>query len=78
MQEEAEYKAQGETIKQNFVQYLVKNAASRQIIIVEQTKRMPFIPEEDKEKKIHVVRFTGNKEEGRYGFLNDVFNPEGK
>lgn len=75
---EAEYKAQGETIKQNFVQYLVKNAASRQIIIVEQTKRMPFIPEEDKEKKIHVVRFTGNKEEGRYGFLNDVFNPEGK
>lgn len=75
---EAEYKAQGDTIKQNFVEYLIRTAASRQVIIVEQTKRMPFIPDEDKEKKIHVIRFTGNREEGQYGFLNDVFNPEDK
>ena len=46
------------------------------MILVEQTKRMPFIPSEDEEKGVHVIRFTRNKQEGRYGLLNEVFNPE--
>lgn len=73
---EAEHKEQSNTIKQNFVEYLIAHAHERQVIVVEQTKRMPFIPDESDEKGIHVVQFTRDKNEGRYGFLNEVFNPE--
>ncbi len=73
---EAEHKEQSNTIKQNFIEYLIAHARERQVIIVEQTKRMPFVPNEDEEKGIHVIRFSRNKEEGRYGFLNEVYNPE--
>ena len=72
----AEYKEQSDTIKQNFIEYLIAHAHERQVIIVEQTKRMPFIPDEDEEKGIHVIRFTRDKKNGRYGFLNEVHNPE--
>ena len=73
---EAEHKEQSDTIKQNFIEYLIANAHERQVIIVEQTKRMPFVPDENAEAGIHVIRFSRNKNEGRYGFLNDVYNPE--
>lgn len=73
---EAEHKEQSDTIKQNFIEYLIAKAHERQVIIVEQTKRMPFVPEENEEAGIHVVRFSRNKNEGRYGFLNEVYNPE--
>lgn len=73
---EAEYKEQSDTIKLNFIEYLIAHAHERQVIIVEQTKRMPFIPDEDEEKGIHVIRFTRDKKNGRYGFLNEVHNPE--
>lgn len=73
---EAEYKEQSSTIKQNFIEYLIAHAHERQVIIVEQTKRMPFIPDESDESNIHVIRFSRNKNDGRYGFLNDVYNPE--
>jgi len=73
---EAEYKEQSETIKQNFIKYLITHANERQVIILEQTKRMPFVPNESDEDGIHVVQFTRNKNEGRYGFLNDVYNQE--
>ena len=73
---EADHIAQGDTIKQNFIQYLVDHAMERQVIIVEQKKRMPFIPKESAEAGIHIVEFSLNKNSGRYGFLNDVFNPE--
>lgn len=73
---EAEHISQGDTIKQNFVQYLVNHALERQVIIVEQKKRMPFIPKEDYDAGIHIIEFSRNKSEGRYGFLNEVFNPE--
>lgn len=46
------------------------------VIIVEQSKRMPFIPEDSDEKSVHVICFSRNKEDGRYGFLNEVYNPE--
>ncbi len=73
---EAEHKEQNDTIKQNFIEYLIDHAHERQVILVEQAKRMPFIPSEDEEKGVHVIRFTRNKQDGRYGLLNDVFNPE--
>ena len=73
---EAEHKERSDTIKQNFIEYLIAHAQDRQVIIVEQAKRMPFIPSEDEEKGVHVINFTRNKQDGRYGLLNDVFNPE--
>lgn len=74
---EAEHIEKGNTIKQNFIQYLIDNAFSRQVIIVEQ-KCLPFIPQKNSEKGVHVIEFTRNRTFGRYGFLNDVFNPEDK
>lgn len=73
---EAEYKEKSDTIKQNFLEYLISHAHERQVIIVEQTKRMPFVPDESDENGVHVIRFSRNKEKGRYGFLNEVYNPE--
>lgn len=73
---EAEHKEQSDTIKQNFIEYLIAHAHERQVIIVEQTKRMPFIPTESEEAGVHVIRFSGNREDGRYGFLNEVYNTE--
>ena len=73
---EAEHKEQSDTIKHNFIEYLISHAHERQVIIVEQTKRMPFVPDESDEDGVHVIKFTRNKEEGRYGFLNEVYNPE--
>lgn len=73
---EAEHKEQNDTIKQNFIEYLIAHAHERQVIIVEQTKRMPFTPTESEEDGIHVIQFSRNREEGRYGFLNEVYNPE--
>jgi hypothetical protein len=73
---EAEHKEQSDTIKQNFIEYLISHAHERQVIIVEQTKRMPFVPDESDENGVHVIKFSRNKKEGRYGFLNEVYNPE--
>lgn len=73
---EAEHKEQSNTIKQNFIEYLISHAHERQVIIVEQTKRMPFVPNESDEDGVHVIKFTRNKKDGRYGFLNEVYNPE--
>ena len=69
-------KAQSETIKQNFVEYLIAHARERQVIIVEQSKRMPFVPSESEKDGVHVIQFSRNRQEGRYGFLNEVYNPE--
>lgn len=73
---EAEHKMQSETIKHNFVEYLIAHAHERQVIIVEQLKRMPFVPTESEKDGVHVIRFSRNRQEGRYGFLNEVYNSE--
>ncbi len=39
-------------------------------------RMIPFVPKTDETKGIRVTEFTMNKYSGRYGFLNDVFNPE--
>lgn len=72
---EAEHIEQSDTIKKNFIEYLISHAQERQVIIVEQTKRMPFIPNESADGSVHVIQFSQNKNEGCYGFLNDVYNP---
>ncbi len=73
---ESEQIQKANTIKHNFIQYLVEHALSRQVIMIEQKERMPFIPKENPANGIHIIEFTGNKYVGRYGFLNDVFNIE--
>ena len=73
---ESEQIPKANTIKHNFIQYLVEHALSRQVIMIEQKERMPFIPKENPANGIHIIEFTGNKYVGRYGFLNDVFNIE--
>lgn len=73
---ESEQIQKANTIKHNFIQYLVDHALTRQVIMIEQKERMPFIPEENPANGIHIIEFTGDKYLGRYGFLNDVFNAE--
>ena len=51
------------------MQFLISNALNRQVIVIEHKKT-------DEAKSIRVTEFTMNKHSGRYGFLNDVFNPE--
>lgn len=58
------------------IQFKGRYALSRQVIMIEQKERMPFIPKENPANGIHIIEFTGNKYVGRYGFLNDVFNIE--
>lgn len=66
---ESEQIQKANTIKHNFIQYLVEHALSRQVIMIEQKERMPFIPKENPANGIHIIEFTGNKYVGRYGFL---------
>lgn len=37
---------------------------------------MPFVPTESEKDGVHVIRFSRNRQEGRYGFLNEVYNSE--
>ena len=73
---ESEQIQKANTIKHNFIQYLVEHALSRQVIMIEQKERITFITKENKDNGIHIIEFTGNKYVGRYGFLNNVFNIE--
>lgn len=73
---EAPCVAQADSVKQNFIRYLISNALSHQVIIVEQSDRMPFVPEENETGGVHVIEFSRDKNSGRYGFLNDVYNAE--
>lgn len=75
---EAEYITEENSVKHSFMNFLISNALDRQVIMVEQKDEIPFVPVEDKTKGIHVIEFSRNPELGRYGFLNDVVNPEHK
>lgn len=75
---EAEYVEKEDSVKSHFMNYLLSRAFDRQVIIIEQKDELPFIPNEDASKGVHVIEFTRNPKEGRYGFLNDVVNPEHK
>lgn len=75
---EATYVKQENSVKYNFMDFLISRASSRQVIMIEQKDELPYIPAEDPSKEIHVVEFSKNPNAGRYGFLNDVVNPEHK
>lgn len=75
---EAEHIKTEDSIKYGFIQFLISNALDRQVIVIEHKDKIPFIPKTDITKGIHVAEFTKDKRSGRYGFLNDVFNPEDK
>lgn len=72
---ESEFIRDKDSIKRNFIDYLIQGNHNQQIIIVEQKKRMPYIPDE-KPDKVKITEFTGSKKDGRYGFLYDVFNAQ--
>lgn len=65
-----------ETIKTNFLNYLLDHASERQIIIMEQKEKIPFPSKLTQNSKLTIIEFTRNKTQGRYGLLNDVYNPE--
>ena len=73
---EAEHIETEDSITYGFMQLLISKALDRQVIIIEHKDKIPFIPKTDTSKGIRVTEFTMNKQSGRYGFLNDVFNPE--
>lgn len=73
---EAEHLKTEDSIKYGFMQFLISNALKRQVIVIEHKDKIPFAPKTDESKGIRVTEFTMNKHSGRYGFLNDVFNPE--
>lgn len=73
---EAEHIKTENSIKYGFMQFLISNALNRQVIVIEHKDKIPFVPKTDEAKGIRVTEFTMNKHSGRYGFLNDVFNPE--
>lgn len=75
---EAEHIKTEDSIKYGFIQFLISNALDRQVIVIEHKDKIPFVPKTDITKGIHVTEFTKNKRSGRYGFLNDVVNPEDK
>lgn len=73
---EAEHIKTEDSIKYGFMQFLISNALVRQVIVIEHKDKIPFVPKTDESKGIRITEFTMNKHSGRYGFLNDVFNPE--
>lgn len=73
---EAEHIKTEDSITYGFMRLLISNALNRQVIIIEHKDKIPFVPKTDASKGIRVTEFTMNKQSGRYGFLNDVFNPE--
>ena len=75
---EAAYVNKEDSVKYNFMNFLVSRALDRQVIMIEQKDEIPYVPTEDIQKGIHVIEFSRNPNYGRYGFLNDVVNPEHK
>ena len=73
---EAEHIKIKDSIRYKFMEFFISNSLKRQVIIIEHKDKIPFLPKTDATKGINVTEFTMNKKSGRYGFLNDVFNPE--
>lgn len=70
------------TIKAGFLNHILsvhKNEESQpmQIIIAEHKEKLPKLESITKDvPNVNIIEFTGVKNHGRYGFLNDVFNYE--
>ncbi len=75
---EPDYITKDTSVKYNFMNYMISNALDRQVIMIEQKDEIPYIPEEDLNKGVHIIEFTNDITHGRYGFLNDVVNSKDK
>lgn len=59
------------SMKVGLFSYLVKQAVSQQIIIIENTNHMAGIPLDD---NINIVEFSKDKHNGRYGYLDGIYD----
>lgn len=76
---EPKSKTKSDTMKVGFLQYLFKNygspASTAQIILIDQKEKLPMLdPMIKRAPHINVIEFTGDKNVGRYGFLDGVFH----
>lgn len=68
---ESKYKDSSDMIKRNFIKYLATNSQNIQVILVEHEEK---IPQGIKEiETANIIEFTKDKNNGRYGFLNDIY-----
>ena len=65
-----------ESIKKNFMSYIMSQSENRQVIMIEQTDEIPFSLKDMKDKDINIIEFTQDTSDGRYGLLHDVVNPK--
>lgn len=75
---EAESVEESNSIKYNFLKFFASSSMDRQTIMVEQKDELPNLSSLKKSKQINIIEFTRDPSKGRYGFLNDVYNPEHK
>ncbi len=68
---ESEFTNKANTMGLAFIQYLLEHRGYGQIIIVEQKEKLPFSL--TNYPNVNVIEFTKNKEHGRYGFLDGVY-----
>lgn len=79
---ESEYTQNNNTIKTGFFNHILsiyknEESPSVQMIIIEHKEKLPNLESITKDApNVNVIEFTGVKNHGRYGFLNDVFNYE--
>lgn len=59
------------SMKVGLFSYLAKQAVSQQIIIIENTNHMAGIPLDD---NINIVEFSKDKHNGRYGYLDGIYD----
>ena len=73
---ESEFTSNSSTMKSGLLNHLlsINEASFTQSIIVEHKEKLPML--DSIESHVNVIEFTGDKNHGRYGFLNDVFNYE--
>lgn len=74
---ESEFTSNNNTMKVGFINHLlsISNKGESplvQIIIAEHKEKLPI----NDKSRANFIEFTGDKNHGRYGFLNDVFNYE--
>ena len=60
-------------LRKGFFKYLFNNYGDDQIIIIENTEKKELPTLEYNPENVKIYTFTKNKENGRYGFLDGVF-----
>ena len=63
-------------LTESLYKYMIENQRYGQLIIFEDTKNMPDLSKYKTTNDFNHILFTADKNNGRYGFLNDTFNKE--